>query len=60
MKLVHDNKTVFGLVADTVQVQTLKTVFTGTLDECKAEATRLNLEDPKKLLNPPPDKPSHP
>ena len=50
MKLIHDSEAVIALVTDDANVQTTKTVFSGTKDECQEEAARLNLIDPHNVF----------
>ena len=49
MKLVHDTVKVI-LVTNGAAVHTHHTVFEGTIEEIRAEAARLNLQDPRNLL----------
>jgi hypothetical protein len=50
MKLIHNNEIAIALATDELTVQTIHTVFLGSLDECQSEAARLNLNDPRNVF----------
>jgi hypothetical protein len=51
-RLVHSDTDIIVVVEDIGNTGTIFTVFTGTLDACKAEAARMNLNDPNDAFAP--------
>ena len=49
MKMIHDSIKVID-ITNGAAVHTPHTIFEGTIEEIRAEAARLNLQDPRNLL----------